>query len=232
MFPKKSPYSSSTSFQRKTSSRAPSQTVSENWGRRGGFFGAEDITTSGYESVLLYVRKGLGHTEIIQPVIDFILAVQKGVCKKWPLVHLSFGWGNELKHFGSGFSLGYTSDWNMRERIAKEVCRLAGDELDRGDVEIPNLYPATGGRSLYGGKTRVNIRDLLVFVDLEGGIVFHKGMRYRFPSTRRSRMVLAEVSMELEKTIWKIAPKELRFSGPEEFKAVGIDRNYGRKKFP
>ncbi len=80
---------------------APSRTISENWGRSGGFYGDEDETTSGYESVLIYVRRGLGRPEIIAPVIEFALKVQREYSARWTLIPLSYGWSDELKHMGT-----------------------------------------------------------------------------------------------------------------------------------
>jgi len=201
-----------SSVTRKVTNLAPTRTVSENWGRSGGFYGDEDLTTAGFDSVLLYVRKGLGHMDILQPVINLALEVQNEVGIRWPLVPLSYGWGNTLKHLGTDIIMGYVNDWGTRERLAKKVCGLAGEGLEPGIAIVPQLFPQTDVRSLYGGKVRVTDRDLLIIVDVEGSVRFHPRIRDRLRSGIRKRMVLLEVTKDLSSGKWSPAPWELLFS--------------------
>ena len=177
---------------------APSRTISENWGRSGGFYGDEDETTSGYESVLIYVRRGLGRPEIITPVIGFALEVQREYSARWTLIPLSYGWGDELKHMGTDIVM----NRSMRaDKVTPVLCEVAGDVVEPGAAVVPKLFPRTDIRSLYQGKVSVTERDLLLFVDLEDGPQLADGIRISGQMKRRTVMV--SVNEALDAAEWK-----------------------------
>jgi len=187
----------------KARSRAPSRTVSENWGRSIGYYGDADETTHGYEAVLLYVRKGLGHMEIILPVVRFAFKVQNELRKPWTLVPLSYGWGDELKHLGTDIPIRYVNDSANNRYIAKDICKLAGQELESDPAVVPQLFPRTDVRSLYGGKVKVTGRDLVVFVDGDGQLALDAAL-LRGARVRARDIVRVSVSDERDGCEWKM----------------------------
>jgi len=198
---RRTPFTAPWSIISKAASRAPTRTVSENWGRRIGCYGDADETTRGYEAVLLYVRKGFGHLEIILPVVQFAFQVQNELPKPWTLVPLSYGWGDELKHLGTEIPIRYANQCADARLYAKDICKLAGQELETGPAVVPQLFPRTSVRNLYGGKVNVTHNDLLVFVDSGGEIVCDTKLRRRLPANRR-QTVLVSVSTTLDRAQW------------------------------
>lgn len=211
----KTPFSAPWPIVRKATSRAPQRTVSENWGRQGGFYGDDDVTTRGYESVMLYVRKGLGIPEIILPVVKFAFQVQQDLGAKWTLVPVSHGWGNELKHLGTDFPMRYLNESFRSNKIADAIGQMAENQIDPGPVVIRKLFPPTGLRSLYGGKIKVSRDDLLVFVDIEGDLKFDFRQRFRLGTSMQRQMVFVEVSPSLDRASWDFASKRIEFTEPE-----------------
>lgn len=146
--------------------RAPTSTISENWGRNFGYYGDEESSTSGYGSALLYVRKGLGRPDIVEAAVHFIREVQRHTTRRWTLVPLSHGWSNGLRHLGTDVQMRRDMNGEVIKRLVADTCAMAGDDLDEGRALVTSLFPPTDIRSLYGGKKRVERSDLLVFVDL------------------------------------------------------------------
>ncbi len=146
--------------------RAPTRTTSENWGRSGGYHGDEDASTSGYGSVLLYVRRGLGHPDIVEAAVHFIREVQRRTTRRWTLVPLSHGWDDGLRHLGTDVTMRRDMYSDVIARLSADTCAMAGDDADDGRTLVEALFPPTDIRSLYQGKTRVERSDLLVFVDI------------------------------------------------------------------
>jgi len=211
----RTPFSAPAVIQHKTMHNAPSRTVSENWGRQGGFFGDEDLTTSGYKSVLIYVRKGLGHFDVIKPVVDFVMAVQYDLQAKWPLIPLSFCKEEELNHLGTGFGMGYVNDWLNRSHIAKAICKLAGQELEEGPSLIRKIFPKTDMRSLYTGKVAVKADDLLVFVDFDDELYFDQKLKRYLRVVGRKHMIFVGVDRAIQGSTWKIGANNIRFAEEE-----------------
>ena len=200
---RRTPFTAPWRITSKAVSRAPSRTNSENWGRSIGYYGDEDDTTRGYEAVILYVRKGLGHLEIILPVIQFAFEVQRGLRKPWTLVPLSYGWGDELKHLGTDILIRYVNQDADSRHYAKDLCNLAGQELEPGTAVVKQLFPRTDIRSLYGGKTGVTRNDLLVFVDGEGQLALDPALLRR-ARVRARDIVQVSVSDERDGCEWKM----------------------------
>ncbi len=178
---------------------APSRTISENWGRSGGFYGDADESTSGYESVLIYMRRGLGRPEIIAPVIEFALEVQREYSARWTFIPLSYGWGDELKHMGTDIVMNRSMG---ADKITPVLCQVAGDVVEPGTAVVPKLFPRTDIRSLYQGKVRVTERDLLVFVDLEDGPRLAEGIR--ISGQMKRRFVVVSVGDALDRADWRM----------------------------
>lgn len=146
--------------------RAPTRTSSENWGRSGGYHGEDDSSSSGYGSALLYVRRGLGHPDIVGAAVHFIREVQRRATRRWTLVPLSHGWDGDLRHLGTDTPMRRDMYSDVIARLVADTCAMAGDEAALGRARVDALFPPTDIRSLYRGKTRVERGDLLVFVDI------------------------------------------------------------------
>jgi len=148
--------------------------------------------------VLIYVRRGLGRPEIITPVIEFAIEVQREYSARWTLIPLSYGWGDELKHMGTDIVM----NRSMRaDKITPVLSEVAGDVVEPGSAVVPKLFPRTDIRSLYQGKVRVTERDLLVFVDLEGGPHLADGIR--LSGQMRRRTVVVSVNEALDAVEWR-----------------------------
>jgi hypothetical protein len=212
---KRTPFTASWPIVRKARDRAPSRTVSENVGRRGGYHDGADVTTRGYQAIVLYVRKGLGRPEIILPVVKFVFEVQQELRKPWTLVPLSHGWGDELKHLGTDLPMRYVNESSRSEKITDQICGLAGQDLELGQVAVQQLFPRTDARSLYGGKIKVTRDDLLVFVDFEEGMEFDYRLRLKLGPAMQRQVVLAEMTPELDQVTWVFAPKKIRIAEPK-----------------
>lgn len=200
----KTPFDAPSALQRKVFNHAPHRTTSENWGRQGGFYGDDDVTTCGFESVLIYVRKGLGHQEVIKPVVDFVLAVQNELEAKWPLIPLSYGKEKELNHLGTSFTMGFVNDRSALARITSAVCELAGQEQEEGTSLVHKIFPKTDMRSFYTGKVAVKRDDLLVFVDYDGELFFHPSVKNRLRIVGRNRMVFVGVDRGMKGSTWTV----------------------------
>src|SRR6056297_3276963 len=96
---------------------APDFTVEGD--RRGYYGGGYDETYASFESVLIYIQKGLAnYSELIENVVRLALQVQQESGRKYPLIPMSFGKEEELTHDGKYFDLGYTNDSYNDKRIA------------------------------------------------------------------------------------------------------------------
>lgn len=188
-----SPFAAPRHVVRSLRDRRPSRTTSENWGRPGGFYGDDDGTTSGYETALLYVRRGLGRPEIIKPVIKFILEVQREYSARWTLVPMSFGWGDQLKHMGTDIVMHCSM---FADEILAPLCKVAGDVVTPGEAIVPVLFPGTDLRSLYGGKVKATERDMLVFVDLAGGPKLADDVTTTAKMRRQSAIVIVNETLD------------------------------------
>jgi hypothetical protein len=198
-------------FMRTAQHRAPSRTTSENWGRSSGGYGDEDSSTSGYGSVLLYVRKGLGRRDIVEAAVQFARDVQKRAAMRWSIVPLSHGWDGPLKHLGTDVPMRRHPAGSVVEDMIDQTCAMAGDVLDPGRTVVTALFPPTDIRSLYRGKTRVERGDLLVFIDLNEAPLFERGAHEVVQRMRR-QVALMSVAPGLDQATWMY---------PGEFERVG-----------
>lgn len=180
--------------------RAPTRTTSENSGRSGGFYGDEDSSTSGYGSVLLYVRKGLGSPEIVTAAVSFVREVQRHTTRRWTLVPMSHGWSDRLRHLGTDTLMRRNMPEHVVDKLIADTCAIAGADIDNGHNPVTALFPPTDIRSLYQGKTCVERDDLLVFVDREAP-VFSDGADKTAQRMRR-QVVLMMVALDGSGVRW------------------------------
>jgi hypothetical protein len=190
------PFSPPSGLYSKTGQAAPTITISEDDGRRGGYYGDSDEETRGYRAVLVYIQKGLGSQhDLVRSVVRLILKAQRDAGIKWALVPLSFGWEDgrlhhEKKYFDLGPSSGSIADSNITETIL----RISGTDPSSMPAVIPELYPRADIRSLYGGKTRVDEEDLLVVIGIKDEVCFAEQLRNRITNPIRKHILFVEIS--------------------------------------
>ena len=195
----------------KIRNEAPSITVSENYGRSGGYYGDEDIETRGYRAVLIYIQLGLaGNIDLFLNTARLVLSVQKGACIRYPLVPLGFGTGNKLIHEGKYFDLGFSNDYANDFKIAETLMRISGNEVGNIPSIIPELYPKAGIRNLYGGKARVDESDLLVFIGKKNEVAFSSVLGPKINSRIKRHILLVEI--EEDKTNWNFINHNILFN--------------------
>jgi len=190
-------YKPPQSIVRKIMNEAPSNTTSENYGRKGGYLGDADESSRAYHSVLVYVQKGLGEElELLKQVVKLILRVQKDAGIKYPLLPMSFGWGEDLHHEKKYFDLDYLNDWMLDNKITKVLSRVSGSESGDTPAIIPALFPKTDNRSLYTGKIKVNYEDLLVIIGKKDEVFFNAKLKPKLTSKIRKHILFVEIDNE------------------------------------
>lgn len=195
---------------RKIRDEAPLITLSENYGRSGGYYGDEDSHTRGYRGVLIYIQKGLGnYSDLVLNTVKLILSVQSEVGKKYPLVPFCFGDGDKLKHEGKYFDLGYSNDRFNDRRIADVLLNLSGNEPGYIPAVITELFPRVGTKSLYHGKTGFDRDDLLVFIGRKDEVVFSRILKQKITYNIKKHMLFVEI--ETDRVNWKFKIRELKF---------------------
>lgn len=185
-------------------------------GRYGSVYGGilQDSVCDvvGYESVVIFVRKGLGKMEIIKPVIEAVVEIQKRGNRDWSLVPISHGWEDGYRN-----SENYPKNQNRyftgkTETIAKCLCELAGEDLEKGKLTITDFYPRTKSQRLCPRKSSVTNEDLLVFVDVEESPSFPAEKRHRVNLQMKRNMIFVRVSKDLSRSEWKMGVKEVKFA--------------------
>ena len=87
---------------------APSYDISENYGRRGGYYGEEDESACSYKNVCVYVQNGLGDKlELFREIAKAIFKIQKSGGRTYMLIVFSFGVSENLQHDRKFFPFGY-----------------------------------------------------------------------------------------------------------------------------
>lgn len=165
----------------------------------------------GYDSVVIFVRKGLGKMEIIKPVIDAVVDIQKKGNRDWSLVPISHGWEDGFRN-----SENYPQKKNRyfagkTETMARSLCELAGEDLEKGKLTITDFYPRTRTNRLCPGKSFATNEDLLVFVDVEKSPSFPAEKRHRVNLQMKRNMIFVRVSKDLSRSEWKMGVKEVKF---------------------
>lgn len=131
-----------------------------------------DVTFSSFESVLVYIQKGLeGYTNLVREVVKLILKVQYPSGRRYPLIPFSFGNEKTLTNERKYFELGYISDSNIYIKISEALIRLS-TSIEVNHAVIPELFPQTDIRDLYRGKIKVTDKDLLVIIGKKDQVYF------------------------------------------------------------
>jgi hypothetical protein len=189
------PFSPPSGLYSKISQAAPTITISENDGRRGGYYGDSDEETRGYRAVLVYIQQGLGSQhDLVRSVVRLILKAQRDAGIKWALVPLSFGREDDkLHHEGKYFDLGPSAGSAADSVITDTILRISGTDPSSMPAVIPELYPKADMRSLYGGKTRVDETDLLAVIGIKDQVWFAEQLRDSITYRMQKHILLVEL---------------------------------------
>ena len=83
----------------KISRDAPTYQISENYGRRGGYYGDSEEYGKSYKSICIYVQNGLcNETELFKIIAKSIFKIQSNNRRKYPLIVFGFGNTFNLQH--------------------------------------------------------------------------------------------------------------------------------------
>lgn len=212
---------------RKIKQTAPSYSIDGY--RRGYYGGGDEETSSSFESVLIYIQKGLGgYDELIKQVVRLIFKVQKDGTRKYPLIPMSFGDEPKLTHEGKYYDLGYLNDAYNDIKITKTLVRLSGTEKTDNAI-IPELFPKTDTRSLYTGKTRVTENDLLVIIGKKDQVFFEQSLEPKLIIKIKKHILFVEIEEDNINWIYKNYLPEFKNSATSEItKKItrGICKNF------
>jgi hypothetical protein len=173
---------------------APSYAVTENYGRRMGFYGDADETDSGYKSICIYVQNGLSeYNDLFKDVARGIFRIQSENRRKYPLIVFGFGKTNHLQHVGKYFEMGFLNDSLSVSKIAEELSNISGS-VSCSPAIIPEFFPKTGLLSLYSGKTRIEGDDLLIIIGHENEVFFNDTLQDKLTYSLKKRILLIEIT--------------------------------------
>jgi len=207
---------------RKIIEKAPTYTVSENYGRRGGFYGDSDEYAKGYKSICIYVQNGLEEkTDLFKIIAKAIFEIQENNCRKYPLLVFGFGDTKYLQHEKKYFDFGYLNDVYNVNKVAKTISRISGNKTVRRAI-IPELFPKTDKRSLYAGKIKIDRDDLLIIIGRNNEVFISENLKNKIKPNINKQIFLVEIKDENVNYIFK--PKEINFSKPTKGNNMSIKR--------
>jgi hypothetical protein len=195
-------YKPPQSLARKIKQTAPPHSTG---GNRRGYYGDEsEETFVSFESVIIYIQKGLEeYDELFKEVLYLVFKVQNDAGRKYPLIPMSFGGEDTLTHEQKYFVLGYSNDRFSQTKITKEIIRLTGKKIINPSI-IPELFPKTDIRSLYSGKTKVTDKDLLVIIGNKGQVFFDKSVEHNLRLKIKKNILFVEIDGSKVNWIYKI----------------------------
>ena len=193
-------------------SDAPSYQTSENYGRSSGYYGDSEDYGRSYKSICIYVQNGLeSEMELLKVLSKAIFKIQASNKRKYPLLIFGFGNTEYLQHKNNHFMLGYLNSWHYATKIAETIARISGNKPVKNAI-IPELFPNTDIRSLYGGKTKIDQDDLLIIIGNKNEIILDDNLKMKI-SLRRNKLMKRTLLVQLNNNdvnfIYK--PRELYF---------------------
>jgi hypothetical protein len=181
---------------RRIQREAPTHDISENYGRRGGYFGDYDDSAAGYKSVCIYVQNGLAeHLDLFKEIVRGIFKIQSNNQRMYPLIIFGFGSSNHLQHEKKFFDFGYMNDSLNDIKVAETIARISGSTLYNPAI-IPEMFPQTDSRSLFTGKTRIDREDLLVIIGLENEVFLSETLKDKITDSLKKHILLVEIGKE------------------------------------
>ena len=196
----------------KIRSDAPLYQTTENYGRSGGYYGDSEDSGRSYKSICIYVQNGLeSEMELLKVLSKAIFKIQASNKRKYPLLIFGFGNTEYLQHKNNHFMLGYLNSWHYATKIAETIARISGNKPVKNAI-IPELFPNTDIRSLYGGKTKIDQDDLLIIIGNKNEIILDDNLKMKI-SLRRNKLMKRTLLVQLNNNdvnfIYK--PRELYF---------------------
>ena len=192
---------------------APSYQISENYGRRGGYYGDSEEYGSSYKSICIYVQNGLfNEIELFKVISKAVFKIQCDNKRKYPLLVFGFGKTEFLQHEKKYFSLGYVNSWHNANKIAETISRISGNKPVKNAI-IPELFPKADIRSLYGGKTKIEQDDLLIIIGNKDEVLLNENLKEKIKNRKnklKKRTLLVELSNQNVDFIYK--PSNLYFN--------------------
>ena len=177
----------------KISRDAPSYQISENYGRRGGYYGDSEEYGKSYKSICIYVQNGIGNeTELFKSIAKAAFKIQSSNKRKYPLILFGFGNTSNLQHENKFFDFGYISDKHKVNRVAETMSRISGNNTVTKAI-IPELFPKVDIRSLYSGKIKIDDDDLLIIVGKKNEVFFDKKIEFKLKNKIRKRILFVEI---------------------------------------
>ncbi len=185
-------------------SNAPNYDVSENYGRRGGYYGDSEESGSGYKSICIYVQNGLAkYVDLFREVARGVLKVQSNNMRRYPLLVFGFGNPDFLQHEKKFFDFGYLGDIQSSNIVADTIARVSGPDPASPAI-IPELYPRKGMRIPYLGKTKIEREDLLVIIGKEKEVLINEAFKSLI--TGKLRKQILKVTICDEQVVFEIKP--------------------------
>jgi hypothetical protein len=161
----------------KINQNAPSYQTSENYGRSGGYYGGSEEYGRSYKSISIYVQNGLyDQIELFKEISQSIFKIQSNNKRKYPLLVFGFGETEHLQHEKKYFDLGYANSWHNANKIAETIARISGNKPVKNAI-IPELFPKSDIRSLYGGKTKIEQDDLLIIIGKKDEVLLDENLK-------------------------------------------------------
>ncbi len=157
----------------------PSYQISENYGRRGGYYSDSEEYGKSYKSICIYIQNGLSNEiELFKVISKAVFKIQCDNKRKYPLLVFGFGKTEFLQHEKKYFDFGYTNSWHNANRVAETISRISGTNKVEMAL-IPELFPKTDIRSLYSGKINIERDDLLVIIGYKNQFALDEELKKR-----------------------------------------------------
>ncbi len=180
----------------KLKNSAPRYDVSENSGRRGGYYGDANESAAGYKSICIYVQNGLAeYAELFKEIAKGIFKIQSNNMRKYPLVVFGFGNTAKLQHEKKHFAFGYLNDSFNDSKVSQTIVRISGSTQCNPAI-IPELFPKTDSRSLYTGKIKIEREDLLIIIGKENEIFFSETIKEKITDRLKKQILLVVIGKE------------------------------------
>ena len=196
----------------KIRSDAPLYQTTENYGRSGGYYGDSEDYGRSYKSICIYVQNGLeSEMELLKVLSKAIFKIQASNKRKYPLLIFGFGNTEYLQHKNNHFMLGYLNSWHYATKIAETIARISGNKPVKNAI-IPELFPNTDIRSLYGGKTKIEQDDLLIIIGKKDEVLLDENLKKKISlriNKLMKRTLLVQINNNDVNFIYK--PRELYF---------------------
>lgn len=175
---------------------APSYTISENYGRKLGFYSDRTEEASGYKSICIYIQNGLAeYLDLFKELSRAIFKIQVDCSRQYPLCVFGFSNTEHLQHENKYFDLGHSFDYLNHNKVAETIARISGSKHHQTSV-IPELFPQVGIQSLYFGKIKIERDDLLIIIGRKNEVFFSKKINQQITARLKKHILQIEIDNE------------------------------------